>query len=61
MFRLRNRRNKSRKERNYAPPLANSWLCHCSQCMWKQLDGAVEVLRGKKYRAYTDDAQLIAQ
>jgi len=28
MFGSRNRRTKSRKERNYAPPVANSWLRH---------------------------------
>jgi len=31
MFGSRNWRTKSRKERNYAPPLANSWLRHCLQ------------------------------
>jgi len=28
MFGSRNRCTKSRKERNYAPPVANSWLRH---------------------------------
>jgi len=31
MFGSRNRRTKSRKERSYAPCLANSWLRHCRQ------------------------------
>ena len=30
VFGSRNQRTKSSKERNYAPPVANSWLHHCA-------------------------------
>ena len=41
-----------RKERNYAPRIANSWLCHCtasisSEQMCLQLSHSAQVLRGK--------------